>query len=182
MLFANLMHILSRYEDPVIYPGARTIPPVVHDHILEEKPLVSCSKHHMFLDLPITNARERGASTSRAPSRGKMLHEDTCGARTRSLSPRKRGHDFASGYASPGGDRGFGPWSAVKRMIHLKSQSQPLPLPPVPIAGFRVPSSSPIASAKSQSQWKKGKLLGSGTFGQVYLGFNRYDDLQESLF
>jgi hypothetical protein len=25
-----------------------------------------------------------------------------------------------------------------------------------------------------QSQWRKGKLLGSGTFGQVYLGFNRY--------
>jgi serine/threonine protein kinase len=27
-----------------------------------------------------------------------------------------------------------------------------------------------------QSQWRKGKLLGSGTFGQVYLGFNRYRD------
>ena len=44
--------------------------------------------------------------------------------------------------------------------------SSPSSCPPLPV--------SPTTSSQSQSQWKKGKLLGSGTFGQVYLGFNRY--------
>lgn len=43
--------------------------------------------------------------------------------------------------------------------VHLKAL--PLPLPPA--NSFR---------ASLQSQWKKGKLLGRGTFGHVYLGFN----------
>ncbi|KAJ1271084.1 hypothetical protein BS78_06G102200 [Paspalum vaginatum] len=45
------------------------------------------------------------------------------------------------------------------------------PLPPSPSSCSPLPS-SPTASSQPQSQWKKGKLLGSGTFGQVYLGFN----------
>jgi hypothetical protein len=59
-------------------------------------------------------------------------------------------------------------------MDELRMSPQPLPLPPVPASSLPLPSSS-IASTQSQSQWKKGKLLGSGTFGQVYLGFNRYE-------
>jgi len=45
------------------------------------------------------------------------------------------------------------------------------PLPSSPSSCPPLPS-SPTTLAQSQSQWKKGKLLGSGTFGQVYLGFN----------
>ncbi|OEL29946.1 Mitogen-activated protein kinase kinase kinase YODA [Dichanthelium oligosanthes] len=47
------------------------------------------------------------------------------------------------------------------------------PLPSSPSSCPPLPA-SPTTSSQSQSQWKKGKLLGSGTFGQVYLGFNRY--------
>jgi hypothetical protein len=145
---------ISRNEDPAVYPGARDV-----------------------------NLQSFGASTGSTPSRGRMLHEETRGARTRSLSPGPRGHALASSYASPAGDLGFGPWSTVKRVDDLKSRSQPLPLPPAPITiGFLAPSSLPIASSLSQSPWKKGKLLGSGTFGQVYLGFNRYERLYVSLF
>ncbi|CAL5032008.1 unnamed protein product [Urochloa decumbens] len=55
------------------------------------------------------------------------------------------------------------------------------PLPPSHNSCSPLPSSlsscpphpsSPTTCSQSQSQWKKGKLLGSGTFGQVYLGFN----------
>jgi hypothetical protein len=31
------------------------------------------------------------------------------------------------------------------------------------------------------SRWKKGKLLGRGTFGHVYLGFNRYKPQKQML-
>ncbi|XP_066342901.1 mitogen-activated protein kinase kinase kinase 3-like isoform X4 [Miscanthus floridulus] len=45
------------------------------------------------------------------------------------------------------------------------------PLPSSPSSCPPLPA-SPTTCSQSQSQWKKGKLLGSGTFGQVYLGFN----------
>ncbi|KAF3334135.1 mitogen-activated protein kinase kinase kinase YODA-like protein [Carex littledalei] len=44
-----------------------------------------------------------------------------------------------------------------------KNSAHPLPLPLPPGNSLRAPL---------QSQWKKGKLLGRGTFGHVYLGFN----------
>ncbi|KAI3824134.1 hypothetical protein L1987_05583 [Smallanthus sonchifolius] len=55
----------------------------------------------------------------------------------------------------------------------------PLPLPPG--AAGLPPSSSPqtsnrpdlVAETPSQSRWKKGKLIGRGTFGSVYVGSNR---------
>lgn len=59
------------------------------------------------------------------------------------------------------------------------SQCHPLPLPP------NSPTSPPTLPNKRTrvvdennpqylSQWKKGKLLGRGSFGHVYVGFNRY--------
>lgn len=59
-----------------------------------------------------------------------------------------------------------------------KSQCHPLPLPPGS-------PTSPSALANTRtggvtestnctiSKWKKGKLLGRGSFGHVYVGFNR---------
>ncbi|KAM0057917.1 putative mitogen-activated protein kinase kinase kinase STE-STE11 family [Helianthus debilis subsp. tardiflorus] len=55
----------------------------------------------------------------------------------------------------------------------------PLPLPPG--AAGLTPSSSPqavhkpdlVAKAPSQSRWRKGKLIGRGTFGSVYVGSDR---------
>ena len=71
-----------------------------------------------------------------------------------------------------------------------RQQSHRLPLPPVTIS-----NSSPFSHSNSAatspsvprspgraenpinlgSRWKKGKLLGRGTFGHVYVGFNRYN-------
>ncbi|XP_020575378.1 mitogen-activated protein kinase kinase kinase 3-like, partial [Phalaenopsis equestris] len=57
------------------------------------------------------------------------------------------------------------PGSPSGRQEELRSPPHPLPLPP------NSPPSS-LSSRSSQTQWKKGKLLGRGTFGHVYLGFN----------
>lgn len=57
------------------------------------------------------------------------------------------------------------------------SNVHPLPLPP----GAACPSSVPcpqaplkVDSFPMNSQWKKGKLIGRGTFGSVYVASNRY--------
>ncbi|KAJ1279502.1 hypothetical protein BS78_04G161600 [Paspalum vaginatum] len=167
-----------RYVDQVVYPGARTMPPAAHKCTTEEKHLASCSaprEHYTFFEASVNNVTEAHlqsyeASTSGTSLRGRMLHKNTRGARARSLSPGPRGQASAQCYESPG-DIVVSPKSMVKRMDDLKSLSQPLPRPPVHIGGCHIPT-CPIASTQSQSQWKKGKLLGSGTFGQVYLGFN----------
>ena len=152
------------------------MPPDELKCMVEDKHLVSSSaprEHHKFFDVPVREVHLNNleASTSRASLHGRSFHKDTRHARTRSLSPRK--HAFASSYASPG-DHGFSPRSTVKRMDDLERLSQPLPRPPAPISTCPIPSSL-TASTQSQSEWKRGKLLGSGTFGQVYLGFNRYE-------
>ncbi|XP_042516149.1 mitogen-activated protein kinase kinase kinase YODA [Macadamia integrifolia] len=66
-------------------------------------------------------------------------------------------------------------------------QSHRLPLPPINVSNsspFPTPSSPPIMSSLPRSpgraenptspgsRWKKGRLLGRGTFGHVYVGFN----------
>ncbi|KAL4632572.1 hypothetical protein ACB092_04G061100 [Castanea dentata] len=57
-----------------------------------------------------------------------------------------------------------------------KSQCHRLPLPPgSPTSPSALPNTRTIVSdntTSSQSKWKKGRLLGRGTFGHVYLGFN----------
>lgn len=77
-----------------------------------------------------------------------------------------------------------------------KSECHPLPLPPSsPTSPCSALSSNKTCSSPTSpssvlsnmktlsvtespkshpSKWKKGKLLGRGTFGHVYLGFNRY--------
>lgn len=70
--------------------------------------------------------------------------------------------------------------SPTGRQEDGRSQCHPLPLPP---GSPTSPSSLPNTRANGQLEnttsnhqckWKKGKLLGRGTFGHVYLGFNRY--------
>ena len=70
-----------------------------------------------------------------------------------------------------------------------KKQSHRLPLPPITISNsspFSHPNSMATSSSVPRSpgraenpaspgpRWKKGKLLGRGTFGHVYVGFYRY--------
>ncbi|KAG2711564.1 hypothetical protein I3760_04G082900 [Carya illinoinensis] len=58
-----------------------------------------------------------------------------------------------------------------------KSQCHRLPLPPgSPTSPSALPNARTSGSMENttstKSQWKKGRLLGRGTFGHVYLGFN----------
>ncbi|KAL7141992.1 hypothetical protein ABFS83_08G092200 [Erythranthe nasuta] len=58
-----------------------------------------------------------------------------------------------------------------------KTECHRLPLPPgSPISPSTLPTlRSPVineGSVSNSSKWRKGRLLGRGTFGQVYLGFN----------
>ncbi|KAM0852399.1 hypothetical protein ACQ4PT_051781 [Festuca glaucescens] len=168
-----------RYTDPVVYSRGKTMPPDGLKGMVEGKHFASCSalqEHHRFFEAPINNVGEvhlqsfEPSAGEASCSLGRMPDDALFSARTRSLSPGPSGHAFS---ASDAGQRdfGFSPRSPLRRMDDLRISPQPLPLPPVPTSSLPLPSSS-IASTQSQSQWKKGKLLGSGTFGQVYLGFN----------
>lgn len=84
---------------------------------------------------------------------------------------------------------GTAPGSPSGWIDNGKKQSHRLPLPPINIpstypftASNKIPTnmSIPRSPGKSDnptspgSRWKKGKLIGRGTFGHVYVGFNRY--------
>lgn len=72
--------------------------------------------------------------------------------------------------------------------VNGKQQTHRLPLPPINMSNTgpysptystgttptvpRSPGRTDVLASHG-SRWKKGRLLGSGTFGQVYLGFNR---------
>ncbi|TYI39218.1 hypothetical protein ES332_A02G082800v1 [Gossypium tomentosum] len=60
--------------------------------------------------------------------------------------------------------RYLSPWDANLESPTEKHPCHRLPLPP--------PTSPNKPPKKSPSKWKKGKLLGRGTFGHVYAGFN----------
>lgn len=108
-------------------------------------------------------------------------------------SPRKTSPGRDSCVQS-GGVTLLHPWSgkictelSMDRSDNGKPESHKLPLPPLTACGS-CPFSSSYAAVKpptlprnyGRSQmstspvscWKKGRLIGSGTFGQVYLGFN----------
>lgn len=115
------------------------------------------------------------------PSRGSPEYSPIPSPRMNSPGPSSRIH---SGAVTPLHPRAGGPTTDDG-----KQQSHRLPLPPITIS-----NSSPFSHSNSAatspsvprspgraenpispgSRWKKGKLLGRGTFGHVYLGFNRY--------
>jgi len=94
--------------------------------------------------------------------RGRKSTEIVFSTQVPSSPPSSRAHHYST---SPVPSRTFGQCQASPTAWQDDSRSssspQPLPLPP----------GSPCLPSRSL-QWKKGKLLGSGTFGQVYLGFN----------
>ncbi|CAL4981379.1 unnamed protein product [Urochloa decumbens] len=94
--------------------------------------------------------------------RGRKSTEIVFSTQVPSSPPSSRGHHYPT---SPVLSRTFGQSQAspTKRQDDSRSPSSPQPLP--------LPPGSPCLPSRSL-QWKKGKLLGSGTFGQVYLGFN----------
>jgi len=109
--------------------------------------------------------------------------------RMTSPGPSSRIH---SGAVSPLHPRagGTAPESPTSRHEEAKKQSHRLPLPPPPINVSNISPFSPNNLQSSTpsiprspgrtenppspgSRWKKGKLIGRGTFGHVYAGFNR---------
>lgn len=122
------------------------------------------------------------------PSRGSPECSPIPSPRMTSPGPSSRVH---SGSVSPLHPRAGGvtPESPTNRHAEgNKKQTHRLPLPPIstPNISTFLPNSSTPASPISRSpgrtenppspgsRWKKGKLIGRGTFGHVYVGFNRY--------
>ncbi|XP_026664371.1 mitogen-activated protein kinase kinase kinase YODA-like isoform X2 [Phoenix dactylifera] len=106
--------------------------------------------------------------------------------RMTSPGPSSRIH---SGTVSPLHPRagGTAPGSPTSRNDEGKKQSHRLPLPPINISvspfppnnsTLNTPPSIPRSPGRTEnstspgSRWKKGKLIGRGTFGHVYVGFN----------
>jgi len=123
------------------------------------------------------------------PTRGSPECSPVPSPRMTSPGPSSRVH---SGSVSPLHPRsgGVAPESPTSRHDDgKKKQTHKLPLPPLSISNSSFfpnnsTPSSPISVPRSPgrtenpsspaSRWKKGKLIGRGTFGHVYVGFNKY--------
>ncbi|OIT03817.1 PREDICTED: mitogen-activated protein kinase kinase kinase YODA-like isoform X2 [Nicotiana attenuata] len=120
------------------------------------------------------------------PSRGSPEYSPIPSPRMTSPGPSSRIH---SGAVTPIHPRAGGGASELQTswLDDAKSESHPLPRPPITISNTSpfshsnsvatspsVPRSPGRADNLSSpgSRWKKGKLLGRGTFGHVYVGFN----------
>uniref|UniRef100_A0A0E0CPI6 mitogen-activated protein kinase kinase kinase n=1 Tax=Oryza meridionalis TaxID=40149 RepID=A0A0E0CPI6_9ORYZ len=120
------------------------------------------------------------------PSRGSPECSPIPSPRMTSPGPSSRVH---SGSVSPLHPRagGMAPESPTRRLDEGKrKQTHRLPLPPLSICNNStfLPNNStptsPISHSPGRvenptspgSRWKKGKLVGRGTFGHVYIGFN----------
>lgn len=108
--------------------------------------------------------------------------------RMTSPGPSSRIH---SGSVSPLHPRagGTAPGSPTSRYDEGKKQSHRFPLPPISVSNMSRFSSNNLQASSCPSisrspgrtenppspgsRWKKGKMIGRGTFGHVYVGFNR---------
>lgn len=142
-------------------------------HVLEEGRFFTnnqASEHPRLSEASVSPRKEFHLNILDLPNdrstycRGRKSTEIVFPTRTPSSPPSSRGQNCPT---SPVRSKAFGPCpgSPTGWQDDSRSSSSPHPLPR--------PPSSPCSSSRSlHSQWKKGKLLGSGTFGQVYLGFN----------
>ncbi|CAK7337624.1 unnamed protein product [Dovyalis caffra] len=92
------------------------------------------------------------------------------------ISPRQRSRS-PTGPSSPLSAKLSIESSAARRESNANLEVHPLPLPPgagVPTPSVPVPLTLPKPeSTPMKSQWQKGKLIGRGTFGSVYVASNR---------
>lgn len=120
-------------------------------------------------------------------SRGSPEYSPAPSPRMTSPGPSSRVH---SGAVTPIHPRAGGIPTESQTSWQDEKQTHRLPLPPVAISNAPFSHSNSAATSPSVprspgradnpaspgSRWKKGKLLGRGTFGHVYVGFNRYVD------
>ncbi|PKA57127.1 Mitogen-activated protein kinase kinase kinase YODA [Apostasia shenzhenica] len=158
---------ISRFSDQVDVLRGRHVfsDPRRHQHVAEDRHMFSCSpvlEHPNSSEITISLRKEtnlHGLNTS------STYPETIFNTKTVSCSPSSLASPFSTSPMYPRALHTH-PGAPSGRQDGLRSPPQPLPLPPVS------PSSPSSSSHYSQSQWKKGKLLGRGTFGHVYLGFN----------
>lgn len=97
-------------------------------------------------------------------------------------SPRaspQRSRKIASGPTSPLHQLLPNESSTARRESSAQGNVHPLPLPPLgatPLHPTSIPPVPPNAELTPiKGQWQKGKLIGRGTFGSVYVASNRYN-------
>ncbi|XP_058097349.1 mitogen-activated protein kinase kinase kinase 3-like isoform X2 [Magnolia sinica] len=173
---------LCRYLDPTNTPRGRNPKPnSERQEQIAERHLVSSSpfrEHSKFLDVSTSPRSEFLTHGSASPPNASTLFsprasvEIDLNPRPRSPCPGSRGHTSPT---SPLHPRvcGFSAESSMEKQEDVKSRCHPLPLPP------SSPNSHSLRKNGSNdtvqglcSRWKKGKLLGRGTFGHVYVGFD----------
>uniref|UniRef100_A0A453HKH3 mitogen-activated protein kinase kinase kinase n=1 Tax=Aegilops tauschii subsp. strangulata TaxID=200361 RepID=A0A453HKH3_AEGTS len=147
----------SRKQSLVLEEGRFVVNNLASENNRSCEPSVSPRKEFQpnILDLP---------SDRTTYCHGRKSTEIVFATRMPNSPPSSRGKHCPT---SPVHSRAFGqcPGSPTAWQDDARNSSSPHPLP--------LPPGSPCTSSRSlHSQWKKGKLLGSGTFGQVYLGFN----------
>ncbi|KAJ6820027.1 mitogen-activated protein kinase kinase kinase 3-like [Iris pallida] len=161
-----------RYSDTMNMPSGRnlTINSQRQQYVAEDKHhfmVNTVLEHPRCIDLSISPKRDCHLSGPEALPHQRTSTDNIFNLRPGNSSigsnvlplPVSRKHPRALGIRTC-------PGSPTLRHDDLRSPPHPLPLPP------SSPSSSSSQSCCHQSQWKKGKLLGRGTFGHVYLGFN----------
>ncbi|XP_039125397.1 mitogen-activated protein kinase kinase kinase 3-like isoform X2 [Dioscorea cayenensis subsp. rotundata] len=106
------------------------------------------------------------SSSGTAFTHGQTFGNIICNQRSANGGSGSRGHPFHTAPTSPIHQKVFSmcPESATVWQDDMRCVPHPLPLPP----------GSPTSSSSQclRSHWKKGKLIGRGTFGHVYQGFN----------
>ncbi|KAG6536588.1 hypothetical protein ZIOFF_001646 [Zingiber officinale] len=128
-----------------------------HEHVAEDRQIFSRG--------PVSEHPDRENGYPHAQTSTETIFS----RRTANPSPGLRGYRFPTSPVHPS-SFGLFPTSPNSWQDNLPGPPHPLPLPPSSPSSSHSPASSSSRSPKTQ--WKKGKLLGRGTFGHVYLGFN----------
>ncbi|KAK1300136.1 Mitogen-activated protein kinase kinase kinase YODA [Acorus calamus] len=158
---------LYRYSSNNTPRGRSGKPESQRHHLAEERREISVSpRREIHLNSPDLSPRANGYRAST---------ETMFDWRSRSPVPGTRSRPVSMSPIHLRSSR-ITPESTSDRQGDLKSQGHPLPPPPPS------PTSPPSPPLKNhgvnengqilRSKWRKGKLLGRGTFGYVYVGFN----------
>ncbi|KAK1276578.1 Mitogen-activated protein kinase kinase kinase YODA [Acorus gramineus] len=175
--WSSLRHVVKdmfSYSDPNTPRGRSGRPDSHRQHVADERPMCSpVSVHTNLRDISVSPRRvSRLNSPELSPRRNGHRASTETFFNLRSKSPvlGSRGRNISMSPIHPR-SCSVTPESPLERQGDVKSpQGHPLPLPPNHQT-FR----NHVVNENGQglhSRWRKGRLLGRGTFGHVYEGFN----------